>query len=166
MISCAGDVFDDLSYDAALRQTRMSVGGRSPDAHCDRLGLPEKLRFGDEASKAGEQLILRVDMLRNRRTETLAVLSRRLLLEIPEPLLELALGPAQILHDGLAVLTFPHVIPDRRVEKVPLDAQVLGDLENPGRSVEQVSVIRRQKIEQIQVGHPSTLDSGAAVSPP
>jgi hypothetical protein len=74
--------------------------------------------------------------------QPLAVFSRRVLFEIPEPLLDLALGPPQIRHDGFAVLNVPQMIPDRRVEKVSLDAQVLRDLNETGRSLEQVPVIR------------------------
>ncbi len=142
LISCAGDVLNDLPDQAALSQVRMSVGGRSPDAQRDRLGLREELRFGNEVPKAGEELFLGVDMRRDRRPDTLAVLGRCILLEIPEPFLELPLSLPQILHDGFAVLAIPHMILDRRVEKVSFDAQMLGDLNNCGRSPEQVLVIR------------------------
>lgn len=87
MISGAGEVLDDLPYQSALGQVRMSVRGRSPDAQRNRLGVGEQLRLGNEDPKPGEQLLLGVDMRRDRRPETLATLGRRILLEIPEPLL-------------------------------------------------------------------------------
>jgi hypothetical protein len=43
---------------------------------------------------------------------------------------------------------------------------VLRDLNNARRGLEQVPMIRRQIIEQIQVGHPSTLDRVRALAPP
>lgn len=157
MVSCTCKVLDNRTDQATLGQVRMSMGGRPADAQCDRLGRREQRSFRNEATKAGKQLFLGVDMIRDRRPEALTVLSGRILLKVSEPLLEPPLRTPKVLHEGFPI---GGVMADRRVEKVPLNAQVLSDLDDPGcRSrVDEGLVIRQQIVEQVQVRHASTVD--------